>query len=281
MRTINEYINVLDDDMRATTGMQGNYTFVNNGQPITLVAHIDTIKKPTGSVINDNGKLYRKQSILGADDRSGCFVLLSYLYSTHSASFNYLFTDMEESGGYGAKAFAYNTFSQRDNATKLYIEIDRHGTGHYATYSDISNSLELFLLKLRCGPLTQQCGTYSDIADISRITGVQSINLACGYYNEHTSKEYQDFGELLRVFDVIDEIQNTITYDIIGKMPERKYTLYAPYQVEDWYGQEDQVGNKVVSTEYLDEDYEEYEKWWNSQYEQDITQKPKEVYPLW
>ena len=268
MHTVNEIINILDAELRTSgPGREySNYQFTNNGSMLTLVAHIDTVCPPVGKVIHKKGKLYRHQSILGADDRAGCFVL-DYLQKMDDKRFNYLYTDREESGGYGAKAFAYNNIGNADNKTQLYIEIDRHGTGHYATYEPISASLELYLASRLS--LVKARGSYSDIADISEILGVPSINLACGYYLEHTNNEYLVISELLKIFDILEVLATELTPDIIGTIPidrpEQHYNSSLDY-MDDGY--EDYLGmsntKKGGIKEYLDGDYEEYEKWYNT-----------------
>ena len=300
----------LNANMREHLGMRGNYLYNDNGAEITLVAHIDIVvdravnmpKVTThshtdhtddaatmgkgiqssdrqacgapndttanlverGQLSQCRGILTRPGHILGADDRAGCWILNQYI---NDKRVNLLWCDLEESGGYGARAFA-NDYYGRPNRTKLFIELDRHGTNHYVAYHGISGSLQRYLASVG---LSAQVGSYSDVYEITDVLGIQSINMACGYYGEHTAKECLNIDELWNCHNTLERIISTITSEDIGEMPCRTYarTKYDAYDDIGDAGQWDEYMNKIYDASRTRKtmDLTDEELMWESEYQ--------------
>lgn len=132
-----------------------------------------------------------KATCLGGDDRVGVFLALKLLSRGVIADF--LFTCDEEIGGIGAKEFALDYYTY-DLSHSCFIEIDRRGINHIATYGYDNDELE----KLIDLPIEQ--GSYTDICDICSATGIAGYNIGCGYYNQHTIKEYININDVDRCY---------------------------------------------------------------------------------
>ena len=83
-----------------------------------------------------------------------------------------------------------------------FIEIDRKETGHYVDYVGAEQEfLDIFNKR----GLHNKKGSYSDVAELSKKLSIASVNLACGYYEQHTSKESLNLKELQVVIDLLKD----------------------------------------------------------------------------
>jgi len=206
-----------------------NYFYFNRGSALTVVAHLDTVRK-AGKVelINDNGVLSNKNGILGADDRAGIF-LLSKAFKMDC---NILVTNYEETGGKGVSKFVKD-YPEACSGTKFFIELDRQGIDNYVTYTELPTSYKLILETL---DFKEEYGSFSDITILSGHYLVPSINIGVGYYNQHTAKEYLDLQDLARAGRNLklllrtkwqhEKITKALDYDSYG------------YEFDDSYGYE-------------------------------------------
>ena len=180
-----------------------------------MVAHIDTINDMYDDyvpledmeVVGDTLKLIEtsKAHCLGGDDRVGVYCLLDMMDRNMKCDF--LFTCYEEVGGEGAKEFS--TYKDFNNWSCL-IEIDRAGTNHLATYGYENKELEdMFNLPI-------QYGTYTDICDIAKTSGIAGYNIACGYYRQHTPNEYIKLSE-------VDWVLNLLSEELIEKLSTKQF----------------------------------------------------------
>jgi len=211
------------DDERKRVGItdmpetdHDNYWYLPGNIPVCLVAHVDTVrdeykwrgKKKKGKYVFDpidlvfeRGIYKNKSGILGADDRAGCYVLWYYMLQGENKP-HVLFTNHEESGGQGVKAF----LREYDNMLKmsdirLFIEIDRRGVSEYVTYNTIPNEVHKYVKSFG---FHEGMGSFSDIMYLTQDTGIPSVNLSAGYYNEHSSREMLCVDELRLTVERID-----------------------------------------------------------------------------
>ena len=131
-------------------------------------------KPKLDDIVLENDILYNTAGELGADDRAGVYALLELKY----LPYNLLFTNYEETGRDGAK-WAIQDIKDVLFKNTCFIEIDRKGTGHYVDYVGAKKE---FLNIFEERGLHKECGSNSDITDLSSELFIASVNLACGYY---------------------------------------------------------------------------------------------------
>jgi acetylornithine deacetylase/succinyl-diaminopimelate desuccinylase-like protein len=193
--------------------MDDNYLYIPNEGPILLQAHIDTVWKDIPAVVKSNNMLFSKdkKTGIGADDRAGVYILSQFMNSGVSL----LFTNHEESGGFGMDAFLrdFKDFSH----IKLAIAVDRHGVGDYVTYNSLPDQVHSYV---RSFGFNEVEGSFSDIALFTDTTRIPSVNLSCGYHREHTVNEYL----------CIDEMELTINRikQMIKRPINKKYKVKKP-----------------------------------------------------
>lgn len=179
------------------------FLFIEGNMPVCLVAHVDTVSYIKGSqgktLKQRNGIITAwkeghqkiQQTILGADDRAGCYILYDILRNSPLKP-HVLLTNYEESGGLGAREFA-NSDLHKMYMIEFFIELDRKGVNHYVQYNrnpkEVNDWMEQF-------NLPRESGSYSDIKTITEITRVPSVNIATGYYLQHTTREYLDIAAM-------------------------------------------------------------------------------------
>ncbi len=126
---------------------------------------------------------------LGGDDRVGIYII-EYLLK-QNPDIGVLFTDFEESGGIGAKSFCREY--DGDFEYEALIQVDRAGINHYVNYHPISKQLEIYLNNIG---LKREHGSFSDISILSPYFNIDAINIACGYYKEHTCNEFININDM-------------------------------------------------------------------------------------
>lgn len=167
-----------------------DWIYVDNGNPIMLVAHIDTItrsKKLKFRIKKD--KIMARNSVLGADDRAGVFAILEILARCKRDNVpmpSILFTNYEESGCIGVDNFIKSK-KMKENM-KFFIEMDREGWNEYVTYyyqvpKEVEDYVESF-------GYVSDYGSMSDVGSLTEEYDIPHVNVSVGYYNQHTIKEF-------------------------------------------------------------------------------------------
>lgn len=169
--------------------------------PVLMVAHLDTVHKQTPRDIfhdTEQNVMWSPQGI-GGDDRCGIFSILTLL--ERGLRPHVLFTCDEEIGGIGASAFAESKIPLTD--VKYLIELDRRGEKDMVFY-DCGN--EDFIKYVEQFGFEEDYGSYSDIATISPVYDLASVNLSIGYYNEHRTEEYIKVDHMMATIDKVEEM---------------------------------------------------------------------------
>lgn len=121
----------------------------------------------------------------------------------------YLFFVGEECGGIGSSAYVKDNPSFSAN---MVVSFDRRGTkdiithqGGYETCSSkfakgLAHALNLQNVDFEYKPCDG--GVYTDSREFAEIVP-ECTNIAVGYYNEHTAKEFQDLHHLLALRDAV------------------------------------------------------------------------------
>lgn len=177
------------------------YKFINKRSSVCLVCHLDTVGdgRETDIIIRDSSIRPAGNHVLGADDRVGVWMCEEL---SNKLGVSVLYTDNEERGATGAFEFC-KVHKDDLQDIKLFIEIDRHGFMEYVSYA--KNSYDVHNLMNRHG-LKRETGLFSDVAVITRFTGIEHVNIACGYYNEHTPQEMIVITEMMQMKKVIENI---------------------------------------------------------------------------
>lgn len=161
--------------------------------PVLLTAHLDTVhKEPVMTIRKCKGVVSSAQGI-GGDDRCGVHIILTILKATQYRP-SILFCEDEEIGGVGSTKFTNVKECNELADLKFFIELDRAGSNDAVFYECYNPEFTDFILD-KTG-YKEQYGSFSDISVLSPATGVASVNLSCGYYNAHTTKEYVVLSEM-------------------------------------------------------------------------------------
>lgn len=159
--------------------------------PVLVVAHMDTVfEEPPLIVLKKYGMLYNPLGGLGGDDRCGIYAILKLLEDAQFRPY-VLFTEDEEIGGVGA----FKAVDKLDIPNVKYIiEFDRRGSNDCVFYG-CGN--EEFIKYIETFGFKKAEGSFSDISILGSHWNIASVNLSCGYYEEHTNGEFVIFEELL------------------------------------------------------------------------------------
>ena len=217
-----------------------NYWYLPGDSHIVLVSHVDTMRKGPIKLIEHWGVISNTKGILGADDRAGVFACFELHKRTGNAV---LFTNFEESGGRGVKKFIKDFPNFFEN-TRLFLEIDRQGHDEYVSYTYLPKSISEIIETVT--EFKEDFGTYSDIYDLSKYYKIPAINVAAGFYNEHTTREMLDINVLNKNIDLIEEL---LQYEI-PLIPD-----YNPYKDYNYYNYEYLT---PASTNNYDYDYKDF-----------------------
>lgn len=194
--------------------------------PILLVAHIDTHYKTPPSIVFHDPKwnvLWSPDGI-GGDDRNGVYAIMEII-KTHKCGV--LFTDGEEKGGIGAKAFIKDI--PVNPGYKMLIEIDRRNSIDCVFYDNESKDFQKFIEDFGFKTAT---GSYSDISTIGPAWKTNSVNLSAGYYNQHTREEFIVFKQLK---NTINKVKTLLSMPIpCFEYKEKTYTAWNDYCYEDY-----------------------------------------------
>jgi len=234
--------------VKPTHYSDGFYLYVHKSNNLPcLVAHIDTVhkQKPNKNDIVQTGDIItNSKGGLGADDRAGVYALLTL----KDLPYNLLFTNYEESGGLGVKK-AITDLPDLLLENTCFIEIDRKGAGHYVDYVGAEQE---FLSLFETRGLVPEFGSYSDIYDLSSELSIASVNLACGYYNQHTPTESLNLKELQAVIEFLKDPL------LINDLSARQYRV-EPMKL--WYDEFsiDELDIDEGQDDILDESYDYYD----------------------
>lgn len=212
------------------------YIYVTGGKkdikkPL-LTSHLDTIndisygkfstqtsKLPEVVIEEHNGMTListSNQAVLGADDRSGVWIMLQLILKGVT-DYDYVFCFDEEVGGVGSTVFAGSKVDILDQYT-CFISLDRRGVDEVATYGyDNQDLIDIFEAK----GYKEAMGSFTDCVNMSEKTDIACINLSVGYDKEHTNKETQ-------IVDVLPQMLYILTDDnLIAELQAQ--TFHAEY----------------------------------------------------
>ena len=183
---------------------EDGFVYAEGEIPILLVAHMDTVfENPPVQLLYDKKekKLFNPNGGLGGDDRCGIYAILQLLEKFKPYV---LFTEDEEIGCVGAEK-AIQKINKPN--VKYIIEFDRRGKDDCVFY-ECGN--EKFIDYIESFNFKINYGSYSDISVLGSAWDIAAVNLSCGYYNEHTSREYVIFDQLQKTIKRAKHMLNAI-----------------------------------------------------------------------
>jgi hypothetical protein len=190
---------------------------VGGRSDLLFTAHLDTVHRTDGEQVlwyfEDTQEigadgLDGKASVLGADDAAGVYLLTEMIKAGKPGK--YLFFVGEECGGIGSSAYVLD---HPNISALMCVSFDRRGTDdiitHQGFFQTASNTFALALSDAlnRCYPGVfkyEPCdgGLYTDSKEFAELVP-ECTNISVGYDHEHTVKESQDLGHLLRLRDAV------------------------------------------------------------------------------
>lgn len=194
------------------------YKVVGNDSTTMFTSHLDTAsqkKEKTGFRLGQDRKTgdiwaYTDGStILGADDKSGCVVMM-HMLSKNIPGIYYFFIG-EERGAIGSYALAcdYEKYEHLANVKKC-ISFDRRDF-----YSVITSQLgrpccssafgQSLADQLNLGMSLDPTGVFTDSASFLDLIP-ECTNISVGYFNEHTGQERQNLTYLSKLCDAVIKV---------------------------------------------------------------------------
>ena len=207
------------------------YVFAQGTFPVLLVAHLDTVhKEKCDLIITDvhEGSLSSPQGI-GGDDRCGVFMIFEVLKRFNCSV---LFCEDEEIGTVGAKKFIATDLASTLEFNYI-IEFDRKGKNDAVFYDCDNEDFEAFITKEY---YKTSWGSFSDISVVAPFLKCAAVNLSCGYYNAHTTKEYVVITEMLASINAACDILERTTEKDKFEYIEATYANYGGYYGGYYYG---------------------------------------------
>lgn len=229
------------------------YLYAEGNIPIMLLAHMDTVhKEPVREFyVSNNGNITSPQGI-GGDDRCGVYALYTAIVNSADTGARpyILFTEDEEIGGIGALKFVNDLLADGDIEVNFLIELDRKGSKDSVYYECNNMDFEVFINNYG---FESDYGSFSDISTVAPALGVAAVNLSCGYYNAHTTKEIINLYDLNNSIAKLDRIiadtaaGNTVKYEYIEALYYNcKTKSYSPawyLEDDDYYTYNSPVGD--------------------------------------
>ncbi len=174
------------------------YVYVDNGAPLLLVAHIDTVQPPRLDSANRGA---------GFDDRLG--VYLGHTLATERPDlFDLLLTDYEECGRSTAEFF------EPTHAYRLVVGLDREGED-YVDYGLASDELRDALA--RAG-FIRGVGSYSDVCSMGHVR-CNKFNVGLGIAGSHSAHSTFDQGvferQTRRLMAFVDRHRDTTWPEVV------------------------------------------------------------------
>lgn len=201
--------------------IDGNLIITKGVPKVAIVAHLDINQMKGNCQLEiDNDLWYSSNNIgPGFDDKTGIAFALYYLWNFNNIQI--IFTKDEEIGCIGASKV------KLDSNIKFLVQLDRRGfsdvaqytNGIYTVNEDTIETLKPTLDKF--GYHWQNC-VYTDIGEIARNNSVQAVNISCGYYNEHSSKESLVFSEFINACNFSIDLINEINRIEISPLEQKK-----------------------------------------------------------
>lgn len=239
---------------------EDGFVYADGKFPVLLVAHMDTVHKklPEFFCYKNQMDIVSSPNGIGGDDRCGIYMILEIIKKYNCSV---VFCEDEEIGAVGAEKFVKSEVSQGLKFNYI-IEFDRRGSKDAVFYNCDNDEFEEFITKEF---FKTAYGSFSDISTIAPALGVAAVNLSCGYYEAHTTKEYVVMSEMERVIREACKLLERTTDKDVFEYIESSYSYNGGYggYYGGWYDDYDDYSysswgrKKYYLIEYLDHNNEE------------------------
>ena len=210
---------------------EDGFVYADGKFPVLLVAHMDTVHKklPEFFCYKKQMDIVSSPNGIGGDDRCGIYMILEIIKKYNCSV---VFCEDEEIGAVGAKKFVESEIAQGLKFNYI-IEFDRKGSKDAVFYNCDNDEFEEFITKEF---FKTAYGSFSDISTIAPALGVAAVNLSCGYYDAHTTKEYVVMSEMERVIREACKLLERTTDKDVFEYIESKYSYggYGGYYGGGW-----------------------------------------------
>lgn len=204
-----KYKNIINGD---------GFLYARGNVPILLTAHMDTVHAETCKDIvvekKDGKTILSSPQGIGGDDRCGIWIIYKIITRTKYRPY-ILFCEDEEIGGVGSDKFSRTEYIHELEDVKYLVELDRMNAKD-AVYYDCGNEDFMDYIEDTIGYI-KDYGSFSDIGHLSPGCDRASVNLGCGYYNQHTLLEYVVFEEMADTYKAVKKLladaDNAPTFD--------------------------------------------------------------------
>lgn len=183
----------------------GNRILKIGTSPILWSCHTDTVHRKEGlqKVFYKKNMLRSNGTCLGADDGAGIWLMLKMIKRRVPGL--YIFHRGEEVGGIGSMHIANNSPNLL-KAVKYAIALDRRGYTDVITHQGSRCCSDKFgdslAKELGMEYTNSTRGSFTDTANYTDIVG-ECTNLSVGYFNQHSTLEYQDTKFLVKLLNAL------------------------------------------------------------------------------
>ena len=255
------YLETVLKNMYDTVINEDGFLYADGKFPVLLVAHMDTVHKKLPDIITyqKKGDWISSPNGIGGDDRCGVYMILEIIKKYNCSV---LFCEDEEIGAIGAEKFVKSDVAQGLKFNYI-IEFDRRGKNDAVFYNCDNEEFEAFITKEF---FKTAWGTFSDISEIAPALGVAAVNLSCGYYEAHTTKEYVVMSEMNKVIEEACKILERTTENDVFEYIEADYGYsghsgyggyYGGWEDDYYYGNGSYARKKYYLLEYIDHNGQE------------------------
>lgn len=204
------------------------YLVAEGNIPICLLAHMDTVFANPPDI--DEFIYDPEKTILwnpkgsGFDDRAGIYAIIELIQRGYYP--HVIFTDLEESGGIGAKKLIEDMPNCPFKKCKALIQVDRANEKDCVFYTCDNKKFTSYIEEYG---FEYNYGTFTDISVIAPAWGIAAVNVSCGYLDEHTYTERLVCKWLDNTIDRLEKILAN------KKMPYFKYKRAERYHFNNTY----------------------------------------------
>ena len=193
-----------------------------------IAVHTDTIHSHVPEkIVHKNGILTCSNGI-GGDDRNGCFIV-SELLQSNPKDFIFGIFDLEEHGCVGSNSFIDFEIVP---FISCIIGIDRRNSNDLALYGYESDEFLTALDSLYSYKAAY--GSCSDCSTLADLMNLCCFNISCGFYNEHTFKEYIIYSDVLMTLSTLQNLPHVFS------SKQFEIDFYNDDEEEDWMMNDDQ-----------------------------------------
>ena len=197
---------------------------------LLLIGHADTVRRTDLPMkmlaCRDNTFKTLDQEPLGADDRAGLAML--WILNADECEHSMLVTDGEEVGGLGAGEAVESILGELLQHA-FCVEVDRKGVEELVFYDGCANdAFRAWLKDEAFVGWTQDTGSYTDIATICPATLLCGVNLAAGYYQQHTMHERLVYADWLKTLKALGKVVTRLEYPEFGEPDPTEPSRWSP-----------------------------------------------------